>query len=383
MNKHTSSLFTLAVVFLSTQLFGGHQQRSKPYCIKGRFYNHPREEKVKLCAAKVMFNEVKLAFGQSLAEVNCCNSDLRDISRWQTKPCNPKCSRSPRITWVGHSTMLIQIGNVNILTDPIFGNINATATEVLDVPFKILDTLPLFFKSKRIIPAAYQADTLPPINAVLITHSHYDHLDEPSIRALCCHQAQAQYVVPKNLSSWFEAQHLKARCVHELCWWQSICCGSPDDPVKITFVPSHHSSSRSIHDKNKVLWGSFVIQYQDTTILFVGDSGADTDDVQFYKEIHRAFPHIDVLIISTYSCPTGSGDCWSNTHADVDDIGTAFLKLNAKTLIPCHWGAFKNNYSRSLFTTPIETLSLWWRVHKKEVCHKELALLKVGQTWCG
>jgi L-ascorbate metabolism protein UlaG (beta-lactamase superfamily) len=210
------------------------------------------------------------------------------------------------ITWIGHSTFLIQMGKLNILTDPVYAKSMAFSKRLTEpgIPFK----------------------DLPLIDIVLISHGHYDHLDVPTIKKL---GASINFLLPIGLKKMF----LKGKYNHssELSWWESQRAGD----IEFTFVPAQHWTKRSLFDTNSSHWGGWIIKniVTEETIYFAGDSGY----FRGFKQIGEKFK-IDHAIL-----PIGAYDpIWfmHTDHMTPEEAIKAFLDVGAQTFIPMHFGAF-------------------------------------------
>lgn len=236
-----------------------------------------------------------------------------------TPPYEPNDGRAlranadrPSVTWIGHATVLLQTAGVSILTDPHFGD----------------DTGKLY---RRYEPPGVALADLPPIDVVVISHNHRDHLDEGSVRAL---GPRVHYVVPLGLAPWFRARGLT--CVTELDWWQATDVTTRDGrTVHITLVPAQHWSQRSGVDRNKSLWGGYVIDGGGERFYFAGDTGYPAA----FTEVGRRFPNIDFALL-----PIGAyAPRWfmHPQHMSPEDAARAFHDLGARNLVPIHWATFK------------------------------------------
>jgi L-ascorbate metabolism protein UlaG (beta-lactamase superfamily) len=224
--------------------------------------------------------------------------DLAGIAR------PPEPGEPARITWLGHASFLVQLDGVSLLVDPalrptIFGGL-----------------------ARNVAPGV-PIEKLPPIDAVLVTHNHYDHLDLPTLE-----QLKAPVVAGLGLERWFRDRHLFAT---ELGWWDTTTVRG----VRITFVPAQHWSRRSLFDTNRTLWGGFVIQGTRATIYHSGD----TAWFGGFAEIGRRFPGIDAALL-----PIGAYDpAWfmESMHLNPEQALRAFRDLHARTFVAMHWGTFQ------------------------------------------
>ncbi len=163
----------------------------------------------------------------------------------------------PTVTWIGHATVLAQLGGLNVLTDPIFST----------------RASPLSFvgPTRAQKPGLWQHE-LPHIDLVLISHNHYDHLDDDSVRALAGQAGGPPlFVVPLGLKAWFAKRDITQ--VVELDWWQSHRLGD----VEVVLTPVQHWSGRSLTDRMDTLWGGYALFARELHLFFCGDSGYSKD----------------------------------------------------------------------------------------------------------
>lgn len=254
----------------------------------------------------------------------------------------------PTITWIGHSTFLIQVGGTTILTDPIFGNAS--------------------FLFKRIFPPGIALEKLIPIDYILLSHNHRDHMDAASLLHLRHHNSRI--LVPQGDKKWFVWRGFKL--VEEKMWWESSTYQQGNDAISFTFLPAHHWSQRSIFDRNRSLWGSWMIQYKDYTIYFAGD----TAYASHFSKIKNQFSSIDVALMPIGPCePRRSMQA---AHISAEQAGQAFIDLGAKVFIPMHWGTFY--FGTDSFSYPVEQLLAWWK-KQDSVTMDQVSVLKFGQQW--
>jgi L-ascorbate metabolism protein UlaG (beta-lactamase superfamily) len=175
----------------------------------------------------------------------------------------------------------------------------------------------------RNVPPALRPEELPHIDASLVSHDHWDHMDVPTLRAVGA---------PVLAGLGTDAPFAKEKLQHvPLRWWQTVKVRD----ISITFVPSQHFSGRGLGGRNRTLWGGFVIQGPSATLYHSGDTGYFSG----FKEIGRRFPAIDVAML-----PIGAYDPrWfmAPVHVDPEEALQAFVDLGARTFVAMHWGTFK------------------------------------------
>lgn len=216
----------------------------------------------------------------------------------------PEPGQPARLTWLGHASWLIQLDGISLLVDPalrptLFGGIARNAGPGLAVA------------------------ALPPIRAQLVSHSHYDHLDLPTLTAV-----GAPVIAGRRLERLFRRNGLACT---ELGWWETARVGE----VRITFVPAQHWSRRGPFDANETLWGGFAIQGSSATIYHAGD----TAWFEGFAEIGRRFPGLTAALL-----PIGAYDpAWfmERQHLNPEQALAAFQALGAETHLAMHWGTFK------------------------------------------
>ncbi len=224
-------------------------------------------------------------------------------------------NRSQRsITWLGHASVLLQTGGLNIVTDPMFSERASPVS---------------FAGPKRLLPPAIALEHMPPIDVVVISHNHYDHLDLPSVKAIEQRKAGATlFLVPQGLKAWFEAQGIAN--VQEMQWWQHTEIKGP----RIHFVPVQHWSKRTLFDTNQSLWGGWVVEDQGWRFFYAGDTGFSQD----FKDIGERFGSMDWAAI-----PIGAyAPRWfmKSQHVDPDEAVQILLDVRAKQAVGVHWGTF-------------------------------------------
>lgn len=226
-----------------------------------------------------------------------------------------------RVTPVGHSTFLIQIDGVNILTDPIWSDRCSPVS---------------WAGPKRHKVPGIRLEDMPAIDAILVSHNHYDHLDLPTLKRLSKRGTSRSIVTMGNLDL---VRNAGIPNVDELDWWQSVRL-SPD--VTVTLVPAQHFSSRTLWDRNKTLWGGFVVSGLSGNIYYSGDTGYGPH----FREIARRFNPIRVAIlpISPFR-PQQSKEpplvYHSIVHMGPAGAVKAHMDLNANLSIAAHFQVFQ------------------------------------------
>jgi N-acyl-phosphatidylethanolamine-hydrolysing phospholipase D len=228
----------------------------------------------------------------------------------------------PAVTWIGHASTLVQVGGSNVLTDPIFSE----------------RASPLSFAGpKRALAPGIALADLPHIDAVLVSHNHYDHLDAPSVKALAAQAGGPPlFIVPLGLKAWLTDAGI-ANAV-ELDWWQSTRVGA----LEIVLTPVQHWSGRSLTDRMETLWGGYAIFAPDFQVFFAGDTAYSKD----FADIHARFAQrhgegrgFDLALI-----PIGAYEPrWfmGAQHVDPAEAVQIHRDLSAERSIGIHWGTFQ------------------------------------------
>ena len=229
-----------------------------------------------------------------------------------------------QVTWIGHATALVQIEGVNILTDPVFSE-RASPVSI--------------WGPRRYTRPAMGLAQLPPIDYVVISHNHYDHLDLPSVHAL---GNKVHWLVPLGLKAWFKREGVTR--VTELDWWQGVQL----DGVNFILTPTQHWSGRGLTDTNATLWGGWAIARAGWRVWFGGDTGYAEP---LFKDIGRRLGPFDLALIPI----GGYGPRWfmREKHADPDDAVRICQDIGARVAVPIHWGTFV------LTAEPIEEPAAW------------------------
>lgn len=244
-------------------------------------------------------------------------------------------SSEDRLIWFGHSAFLLQTNDKNILIDPMFGKVAA--------PHPLLGAN----RFNNELPIAIEK--LPKIDAIVISHDHYDHLDYESIIKL---QSKVNhYYVPLGVGVHLEAWGVAKENITELDWWQNTSFYE----INLVCTPSQHFSGRKMDNGESTLWSSWVITTSNSNIFFSGDSGY----ANHFKEIGKKYGPFDIALMECGQY----NEKWSDIHMMPEETALAGVDVKAKKLMPIHWAGFK--LALHSWTDPIE------RVAKKA---KELSI---------
>lgn len=215
-----------------------------------------------------------------------------------------------RLTWFGHSTVLVELDGVRVLTDPIWSARASPST---------------IAGPHRFSPPAIRLSALPSLDAVVVSHDHYDHLDMATVKALAA--TGVAFYVPLGVGSHLRRWHVPDAQIHELDWWQAAVVRG----VQLTSVPAQHFSGRA-WAHNPTLWTSWTLVGPAHRIFFSGDTG-----------LHDTLPAIadrlgpfDVALVEIGQWHPS----WGSIHLGPDGALEAVHRLRATTLLPIHWGAF-------------------------------------------
>lgn len=249
-----------------------------------------------------------------------------------------------RFIWFGHSTFLLQIKGKNLLIDPMFGDVPAPNPLLGNKRFS--NRLPI------------EIEKLPSIDAVLITHDHYDHLDYESIQKL--KSKVNMFYTPLGIGIHLLKWGVEKERIIELDWWQEI----KFDELTIRCTPAQHFSGRGISDREKTLWCSWIIQSDEENLFFSGDSGY----ASHFKEIGDQYGPFDFAFMECGQY----NNLWPLVHMLPEETAQAGLDIKAKKMMPIHWGAFK--LASHSWTDPVERIS-----KKAKELNVDLVIPKIGE----
>ncbi|HAL82754.1 MAG TPA: MBL fold metallo-hydrolase [Mucilaginibacter sp.] len=244
-----------------------------------------------------------------------------DVAVYQTPPAS-----GLRVTWVGHSGLLIEIDGKRILTDPVWSD---------RVSFTSL------FGPKRFFQPPLTLDELPPLDAVIQSHDHYDHLDKATIKFFA--GKDIPFYCSLGVGKHLEKFGIAKNFINEIDWGDSVMIGTD---IVLTATPARHFSGRGLTGRNETLWSSFVIKGPRHNIFF----GADSGWFPGFKEIGDVFGPFDLTILEIGAY----GKYWPDIHMGPDHASNAHLALKGKLMMPIHWGTF--NLAPHAWFEPIERL---------------------------
>ena len=247
---------------------------------------------------------------------------VNPLDVWLKKP-----DTGLRATWLGHSTVLLEMDGVRVLTDPVWGS-RASPSRIVG--------------PKRFQPVPITLRELPPIDLVVISHDHYDHLDYPTIRELA--KRDMPFVTSLGVGAHLEAWGVPAHRITELDWWQSHTL--PNADLTVTAAPSQHFSGRGLKDRNATLWSSMVIRSKRHSAFFSGDTGLTTE----YASIRERLGPFDLVMLEVGAFHPS----WGDIHLGPENALKAHALLGGGAFLPVHWGTF--SLAMHAWDEPVETL---------------------------
>ncbi|WP_187170537.1 MBL fold metallo-hydrolase [Salidesulfovibrio onnuriiensis] len=232
------------------------------------------------------------------------------------EPLNPLAmaeGSSLKVAWLGHSTVLLNVEGVTVLTDPVFSK--RVSPFSFAGPSRFHDRL------------AIEPDRLPSIDVVVISHDHYDHLDRAAIETL--HPRVGCFYVPLGVGAYLAEWGVPKNKIVELDWWEEA---QHPSGLTLACTPSHHFSGRGIFGRNTTLWCSWSILGKEERVYFSGDSGYSSH----FREIGEKYGPFDLTLMESgaYS------EYWPYAHMQPEQSVQAHLDVGGKVMLPIHWGTF-------------------------------------------
>ncbi len=234
----------------------------------------------------------------------------QDTFKLSVFPQGELSTEKDKIIWLGHASFILVVNGVTLLTDPVF----------FDIP-----------TIKRKCPLPFSLEKLQPIDYLLVSHDHRDHLDKKSLEVIAKQNPDVEALLPLETGRHFDSDLLKGIKKQEAGWYQEY---KIDKDIRIIFLPTHHWCKRGIFDFNQTLWGSFLIIHGDKKIFFAGDSAYSS----VFRGIRQEFGEMDICIL-----PIGAYApqfMMKDAHMTPEEAVQVFQDLGGKTLIPMHYGTF-------------------------------------------
>jgi L-ascorbate metabolism protein UlaG (beta-lactamase superfamily) len=232
-----------------------------------------------------------------------------------------------RVTWFGHSTVLIEVDGHRVLTDPVWSERVSPLSWV---------------GPTRYFPPLISVDQLPPLDAVIISHDHYDHLDQRTVVAL--KDKVPKFIVPLGVGAHLEYWGIAPERIVEVDWWEHVQVGSLD----VVATPVRHASGRHVFDKDATLWAGYALLGPAHRAYFSGDTGLFTA----LQDIGEKLGPFDVTMLEVGQYHRG----WPDWHMGPEQAVTAHRMLRGKVFFPIHWGLF--TLAAHAWTEPIERSTL-------------------------
>lgn len=216
-----------------------------------------------------------------------------------------------RVTWMGHSSMLIEIDGHLVLTDPVWGKRASPVS---------------FAGPARFHPAPLPVEMLPELDAIVISHDHYDHLDASTIKRL--KGRKTRFFVPLGVGAHLESWGIPAARIVEFDWWQAVTVGK----LRLISTPARHFSGRGVLDRDHTLWSSWALIGPKHRVWFSGDTGP----FDAFDEIGRRLGPFDATMIEIGAW----NKAWRTVHLGPEAAANVHRQVRGKVMIPVHWGTF-------------------------------------------
>jgi len=249
-----------------------------------------------------------------------------------------------KLVWFGHSAFWLAMDGMNILIDPMLGSVPAPH--------------PLLGRSRYSDELPIEIDELPQIDAIIISHDHYDHLDYGSIQKLMV--KTKQFFVPLGVGAHLREWGIDNSIIREMDWWEE----EKFMGLELAFTPSRHFSGRGLGNNFSTLWGSWVIRGTQHNLYFSGDSGYTSQ----FKEIGEKYGPFDFAMIECGQY----NKRWADIHMMPEETAQASIDLQAKVFMPIHWAAF--TLALHSWTDPVERV-----VKEAERLKTQIYIPKIGE----
>lgn len=244
-----------------------------------------------------------------------------DRAAWQAVP-----DTAFAVAWFGHSSLLIKMGGTTFLVDPVFGERASTFSFAGPKRFRYRQHM--------------RVDLLPQVDVVLLSHDHYDHLDHATLLQL----KDKRFIAPLGVGAHLEAWGVPADAITEKDWWEEVQVG----PVKLTMAPSRHFSGRGLNNRASTLWGSWVLECGNKKVYFGADSGYSPT----FKALGDKYGPFDLALLECGAY----NELWRGIHMMPEETAQAAVDLQARVLMPVHWGKF--SLAMHSWKEPVERLTV-------------------------
>ena len=315
----------VSFIYISPQ-FGrrANATQKKAYALlpnykNGKFINHEKIEMEMSMSSfskmiREMLNPDPNVNPKSNVEVVSVNSDVLHV----------KADSVNEVIWLGHSSFLIRLNGKTILLDPVFSEKTGPHS--------------FFGRKKYNNQMPIDLIDIPHVDAIFISHDHYDHLDHYSIVNL--KDKTDRFLVPLGVGNHLKSWNVAESKINEFNWWDE---GSFDE-IQFTFTPSRHMSGRGFADQSTTLWGSWVLKGTDKSIYFSGDGGYG----QHFKEIGEKYGPFDIALMECGQY----NKLWADVHMMPEESVQAGVDVKAEKIIPIHWGSYR--LATHAWTEPVE-----------------------------
>jgi L-ascorbate metabolism protein UlaG (beta-lactamase superfamily) len=271
---------------------------------------------------------------------------VRKLTRESLEALDPAANHLARL---GHSSFLLKLRGKYWLIDPVFGERVS--------PFS-------FAGPKRFHPTPLALADLPPIEGLILSHDHYDHLDVPTIEHL--RERVQRYFVPLGVGARLRDMGVAAQRIEEFDWWQK----GQHDGVQLTAAPAQHFSGRGLTDRNRTLWASWILQSGDNRIFYSGDSGYFPG----FKQIGERFGGFDIALMENGAYDT----YWPSVHMSPEETVQAFKDVRAKVLYLVHNSTF--DLAFHTWQDPLERVAALAQAERLTLATPEIGeVLTLGQ----
>ncbi|MBN2038797.1 MAG: MBL fold metallo-hydrolase [Spirochaetes bacterium] len=239
---------------------------------------------------------------------------------------NSMDSSGLRVTWINHSTVIIEIDGKRFITDPVWSKRASPVS---------------FAGPKRFFEPPIKVEDLPPLDGVIISHDHYDHLDENTIKKIA--KTGVHFYMPLGVGKHFDEWDVNEKHIHEFDWWETV---KIDDAHILVATPACHFSGRGLFNRNQTLWSSWVILGKKHKVYFGGDSGYFPG----FKQIGEKYGPFDITMLEIGAYHPN----WGSIHLGPENAVKAHIDLKGKVMLPIHWGTFTLAFHG--WTDPVEQL---------------------------